>query len=97
MARSLQHRQAAQLIGLSAACTGKHRSDGPEAHNALTIKPDHPMGAHHSLIFSDHPGDLFVTKSTFHGPSFSWMDHDLPSPISGGWVTIQTALFCAGQ
>ena len=49
-ARSLQHRQAAQLIGLSAACTGKRRSVGPEAHNALTIKPDHPMGAH-------HPGD----------------------------------------
>ncbi|MEL6412211.1 MAG: GNAT family N-acetyltransferase, partial [Pseudomonadota bacterium] len=24
---------------------GKHRSDGPKADNALTIKPDHPMGA----------------------------------------------------
>ncbi|MEL6412430.1 MAG: hypothetical protein AAGK67_18000, partial [Pseudomonadota bacterium] len=23
----------------------KHRSDGPKADNALTIKPDHPMGA----------------------------------------------------
>ncbi|WP_420859585.1 hypothetical protein, partial [Marivivens marinus] len=26
----------------------KHRSDGPEAHDALTIKPDHPMGARQS-------------------------------------------------
>jgi putative transposase len=42
---SLQRRQAAQLLGVSAASTGKHRPDGPEAHNALTIKPDHPIGA----------------------------------------------------
>ncbi|MEO1407638.1 MAG: hypothetical protein AAFV54_14275, partial [Pseudomonadota bacterium] len=42
-----QHRQAAQFTGLSSACTGKHRSDGPKADNALTIKPDHPMGARH--------------------------------------------------
>jgi len=26
-------------------CARKHRSDGPEAYDALTIKPDHPMGA----------------------------------------------------
>jgi hypothetical protein len=49
MAYSLQHRQAAQLIGLSPACTRKHRSDGPEAHDALTIKMDHPMGARQTL------------------------------------------------
>ena len=47
MAHSLQHRQAAQFIGLSSACTGKHRSDGPKADNALTFKSDHPMGARH--------------------------------------------------
>ena len=45
MAHSLQHRQAAQFIGLlSSACTGKHRSDGPKADNALTFKPDNQWG-----------------------------------------------------
>ena len=44
MAHSLQHRQATQFIGLSSACTGKYRSDGPKADNALTFKPDHLMG-----------------------------------------------------
>ncbi|EBA18465.1 hypothetical protein RSK20926_12119 [Roseobacter sp. SK209-2-6] len=39
------NKTSAQRVGLSPACTGKHRSDGPEAHEALTIKPDHPMGA----------------------------------------------------
>ena len=47
MAHSLQHRQATQFIGLSSACTRKHRSDGPKADNALTFKLDHPMGARH--------------------------------------------------
>ena len=45
MAHPLQYRQAAQRIGLPPACARKHRSDGPEAYDALTIKPDHPMGA----------------------------------------------------
>jgi len=27
------------------ACVEKLRSNGPEAHNALTIKPNHSMGA----------------------------------------------------
>ena len=45
MGHSLQHSQAAQFIGLSFACTRKHRSDGPKADNALTFKPNHPMGA----------------------------------------------------
>ena len=44
MAHSLQHRQAAQFIGLLSACTGEHRSDGPKADNTLTFKPDHPIG-----------------------------------------------------
>jgi len=33
MAHSLQHLQAAQLIGLSWACTGKHHSDRPETRD----------------------------------------------------------------
>ena len=45
MAHPLQHRQAAQLIVLSSACTGKHRSIGPETDYALTTEPDHPVGA----------------------------------------------------
>ena len=49
MAHSLQHRQAAQFIGRSSARTRKHRSDGPKADNALTFKPDHPMGARQEL------------------------------------------------
>ena len=49
MAHPLQYRQAAQRIGLPPACARKHRSDGPEAYDALTIKPDHLMGACHSL------------------------------------------------
>lgn len=40
-----QHRQTAQLTGLSSACTRKRRSDGPETRNAITIKLDHPIGA----------------------------------------------------
>jgi hypothetical protein len=48
VARSLQHRQAAQRLRVSTTGTRKHRSKGPEANHALTIKPDHPMGAGHS-------------------------------------------------
>ena len=52
-AHPLQYRQAAQRIGVSSACSRKHRSDGPEAHDALTIKPDHPMGACHLTVPSN--------------------------------------------
>ena len=45
MARPLQHSQAEQRIGLPPTCARKHRANGPDADNALTIKPDHPMGA----------------------------------------------------
>ena len=45
LAHPLQHRQAAQRNGLSPACTRKHRHVGPTADDALTITPDHPMGA----------------------------------------------------
>ncbi len=48
MAHSLQHRKAAQRSGLSPACAGKHRTSGLEADDALTINPDHPMGARHT-------------------------------------------------
>ena len=50
MARSLQYGQAAQRIGLSPTGPGNNSPDGPEAHDALTIKPDHPMGARHGLL-----------------------------------------------
>jgi len=49
MAHPLHYDQAAQLIGLSSARARKHRSNGPETDNALAIKPDHPIGARHSL------------------------------------------------
>ncbi|QGX97479.1 hypothetical protein EI983_03975 [Roseovarius faecimaris] len=45
MARPLQHGQTPQRIGLPPTRAQKHRSNGPEAHDALTIKPDHPKGA----------------------------------------------------
>ena len=45
LAYSLQHRQATQLIGLSPTCARKHHSDRPEAHDALIIRSDNPMGA----------------------------------------------------
>ncbi len=34
-----------QRIRLSPTRARKHRSNGPKAHDAPTIKPDHPMGA----------------------------------------------------
>ena len=46
-AHTLQHGQAAQRSALPTDRAGKHPDDGPEPHNALTIKSDHPMGAHH--------------------------------------------------
>lgn len=50
MASSLQHRKAAQLAGVSSSSTGKHRDNGPKADDALTIKPDHPIGARHFYL-----------------------------------------------
>lgn len=47
MVHPLQHRQTAKRIRLSSTRARKHRSDGPEAEHALTIKLDHPMGARH--------------------------------------------------
>ena len=44
MAHPLQYRQAAQRIGLPPACAKKHRSDGPEVYDALTIKLVHGWG-----------------------------------------------------
>ena len=48
MAKPLQHRPTSQRIGLETASSGNHRSDGPEAGHALTIKLDHSMGADHA-------------------------------------------------
>ena len=45
LAHSLQHDQAAQRSGLPPTRAGKHRTNGPETDDALTIKPHHPMGA----------------------------------------------------
>ena len=45
LAPSLQHSQAAQLAGISPACTRGIRPNGPEADDALTIKLDHLVGA----------------------------------------------------
>ena len=39
--------RAAQCLGLSATGAGKHRSDGPEACDALTIEPDRSKRARH--------------------------------------------------
>jgi putative transposase len=64
MARPLQHGQAAQRIGLPPACARKHRANGPEAHDALTIKPDHPMGADQVLL-------LVRDRPLVHGEIFS--------------------------
>ena len=47
MAGLLQHSQAAQRTGLPSASARKHRADGPETNDALTITPDHPTGARH--------------------------------------------------
>jgi len=33
-------------LGHHPPCAGKHRANGPEAGHALTIKSDHPIGAH---------------------------------------------------
>lgn len=44
MAGSLQHDQAAQRIGIPPACAAKHRSNRPEADDALKNKVDKPMG-----------------------------------------------------
>ena len=45
MAPARQHRQTAQRFGLRCTTARKHPRNGPEAHAALTIKPDHAMGA----------------------------------------------------
>ena len=50
MAGSLQHGQAAQRIGLPSTSARKHRTNGPEANDALAIKPHHLMG--HSTVSS---------------------------------------------
>ena len=47
MAGSLQHRQAAQRIGLLFTTPGKRRAGRPETNDTLTNRPDHPMRARH--------------------------------------------------
>jgi hypothetical protein len=45
MEEALQHKTTPQCSGLPPAGPGNHRSDGPKADHALTIKLDHLGGA----------------------------------------------------
>ena len=45
MAQTLQHGQTAQRSWIQAAGAGKHRPDGPETVNELTMEMDHFVGA----------------------------------------------------
>ena len=51
MAAPLQHCQTAQRSGIPSAGTRKHRPDRPETDHALTIKPDHSMGADQPVMY----------------------------------------------
>ncbi|MDJ0628825.1 MAG: hypothetical protein QNJ44_11240, partial [Rhodobacter sp.] len=55
-------RQAAQRSGIPATGAGKHRSIGPETDHALTINPDHPMGALQNVFVAEH---VLVCKLTY--------------------------------
>ena len=48
MEETLQHETTTQCFGLPPASARSHRSDGPKADHALTIKLDHSCGADHS-------------------------------------------------
>ena len=52
MAPALRQGQAAQRLELQTIGAGKHRSNGPQTHDALAITLDHPMGAAHAHIRS---------------------------------------------
>ena len=70
MAHPLQYGQAAQRTGLSSASARKYCDNGPKTDDALTIKPDHPMGARQNqfgtLTISDNPpffGDVLAWRA----------------------------------
>lgn len=44
-----------RFAGVSANSTDKHRPNGPSANNELTIKPNHPIGAHSEGIMTTSP------------------------------------------
>lgn len=67
MAGSLQHDQAAQRIGIPPACAAKHRANRPEADDALTIKPDYPIGALQGLI--PRRSDAYLSLQRSNGKS----------------------------
>ena len=52
MAPALHQGQTAQRLELQTTGAGKHRSNGPQTDDALTIKVDHPLGAHHAANLS---------------------------------------------
>src|SRR5690606_41292995 len=75
MATLLQYRAAALIARLQAAGTGGNRlartitrigtpicpGDGPDAHHALRLKPDHPMGSgHHTDQIQDRLRQEFL-------------------------------------
>ena len=47
MEETLQHETTTQRIGLPPSGPRNHRTDGPKADHALTIKLDHSGGADH--------------------------------------------------
>lgn len=57
---SLQYGRAAQRTAVPSPCPRKHRSNGPQPHDALTIKPDHPMAARQPTLTNEmfHPKAL---------------------------------------
>src|SRR5690554_4317640 len=84
MATLLQYRAAALIARLQAAGTGGNRlartitrigtpicpGDGPDAHHALRLKPDHPMGSGHkeapNLRKLRHPKTTTMAKTKPH-------------------------------
>ena len=63
-----------------AACAGKHRADGPKADDALTTKPDHPMGARQKLI------DWRVSSWCWQSPCTGPSQQELPKSITSRYA-----------
>jgi hypothetical protein len=61
MEKPLQHQTTPYCSGLSPACAGGHRTDGPKGNHALTLNLDHSSGAVHAITFG--------TPASFYLPS----------------------------
>jgi hypothetical protein len=46
-ATSRYHLRMSRVSAIPSASAREHRSHGPKTHDALTIEPDHPLGALH--------------------------------------------------